>query len=404
MNRSLAIINKVKLRFSRASRSPANRVEPKLDNGGIPAQISETSSQIDETAETLATPAGPNAPAQNITPEQINAAIELRKTMELAAAKKKPVNSVDAPQATTPPPEAAQQKSTSNSLIVPRKINAHYRTLGVAPDASADDLKAAQTKAVYDSSLKDDERDKIKNAYAEITAYRKKLAEEEAKRKQAKASQATTPTPKAAQQKAATHNLFKIGPRSLLAVAVIAIGATFGTVKLMQSDEEKNKNAADNASYRAQIGDKIDQARVWAYKNAPRHTRNNLEWLLPDKNKPKKIDKDLSDAANMAFIKLKHDITLHPDKYFGKKDPNKILHSNKLCGVVIEHKDAILSGNRVEYSLGGTTARAVTFQFNKKAQKLEMQTLDEQKKIISSTIISMSEGKTSPKAISTPPN
>lgn len=270
--------------------------------------------------------------------------------------------------------EAAPTKTEQTAgKPVPREVNAHYRTLGVAQTATEEELKAARTKAIYDNSLPDDEKLRIRNAYEQIAEYRDNPAAYEAKLAAA-----------AKLQKAATSgNRFKIRLRSVAAVAAIAIGAVVGTAKLMPSDADKAQNAADNSEVKSLVGQKIDDARQWAYDNAPYHAKDNLKWLKPDAPAPATVnDPEILASARMAFMKMQDDVVKNPDKYFGKDDPHKIKHAAELRRVVLEHKKEIFSGEQVEYSLGGTKERSVAFKFNKQAGSLTFATLDDNKKPI----------------------
>lgn len=286
--------------------------------------------------------------------------------------------------------EAAPTKTEQTAgKPVPREVNAHYRTLGVAQTATEEELKAARTKALYDNSLPDDEKLRIRNAYEQIAEYRDNPAAYEAKLAAA-----------AKLQKAATSgNPFKIGPRSMAAVALIAIGAALGTAKLMPSDADKAQNAADNSEVKSLVGQKIDDARQWAYDNAPYHAKDNLKWLKPDTSAsaPATVnDPEILASARMAFMKLQDDVVKNPDKYFGKDDPHKIKHAAELRRVVLEHEKDIFLGKKVEYSLGGTKERYVAFEFNNQSKLLTVATSGHDKKTIQMTVIPLGKKAAKP--------
>lgn len=289
--------------------------------------------------------------------------------------------------------EAAPTKTGQTAgKPVPREVNAHFRTLGVAQTATEEELKAARTKALYDNSLPDDEKLRIRNAYEQIAEYRDNPAAYEAKLAAA-----------AKLQKAATSgNRFKIHLRSVAAVAAIAIGAVVGTAKLMPSDADKAQNAADNSEVKSLVGQKIDDARQWAYDNAPYHAKDNLKWLKPDAPAPATVnDPEILASARMAFMKMQDDVVKNPDKYFGKDDPHKIKHAAELRRVVLEKQKDIFSGKKVEYSLGGTQERSVAFQFNKLSESLRFATLGANKEPILTKEIPL--GKKAAKPAATAP-
>lgn len=222
----------------------------------------------------------------------------------------------------------------------PREVTALYQTLGVAPDASADDLKAAQTKAVYDSSLKDDERDKIKNAYAEITAYREKLAEEEAERKRAEAA---PPTAEKLPEK--KPNRFKITPKRLGAL-VVAAAAAVGTSyiisqpseeEIRQANLEKRKAAADfnriGAYVALEVSDQI--AANPAKFLGPQHNASEAIGL---RNIVLRAQKGISEAekGNMAYKNNGQYLTPNAPSSWGPSRTANVLFDSKTDELKIE--------------------------------------------------------------------
>lgn len=221
--------------------------------------------------------------------------------------------------------EAAPTKTGQTAgKPVPREVNAHFRTLGVAQTATEEELKAARTKALYDNSLPDDEKLRIRNAYEQIAEYRDNPAAYEAKLATAAAQEKAATQP---QKAAAKGNPFKIGPRSMAAVAVIAIGAALGTAKFMQSDENKAQNAVDNARTINTLQEKASSTF---------ETIKNFLVKKPAED-PRKVsyqDNKLGRDINFA---AQHFIDANSDKLFGKSSANKDILAASLKKQIIFH-------------------------------------------------------------------